>query len=247
MAEQSGKIYIGDARGLIYEIDESLMCFNHLTTVSGPVSAIAFLREKLFCGTWDGTVVQGNREVKLGQDPIKCICVFRDRLFVSVDKKLVVLSDNLEVLENYETTNKIFCMDPRDCAIYFGLGTGAIASYTDCYENEHNSEHNSTILSMRNGLSGCTAGELRKNGNVMFTYKGWIRSVWDADLFSCGRNVFIKGKLAYSHDDDVMAVIRHQKAIISIGLDYTYKIYEDIASMTDAEEAMLMEILNSPC
>jgi len=245
MVENNGKIYVGDARGCIYEMDTSAACIDHVTTVSGPVSAIAFLNQMVFCGTWDGIVIQGTREIKLGTDPIKCMCAFRGRLFVSVDKRLVVLDCDLNVVESYDTGNKVFCMEAEGDVLRFGLGTGLIASYTTGYGDEYKSEHDTTILCMRDGLTGSADNTVRRDGEIVFRGSGWVRSLWDADLFSSGRDVIIKGEVAYSHDDEVVGVMRCGKAIISIGLDYCCKILESGPQISEAEEAELLEMLNS--
>lgn len=245
MVENEGKIYIGDARGCVYEMNTSIACMDHLTTVSGPVSAMVFFNGMLFCGTWNGTVVQGTREVKLGSDPVKCMCVFRNALFVSVDTKLVVVDSNLTVVESNDTSNKIFCMEAQNDILRFGLGIGLVASYTNGYGDEHKSAHDTTVLCMRGGLTGSADGTLRRGREVIYTGSGWVRSVWDADLFSSGKDVVINGKVAYAHNDEVVGVVRHGKMVISIGLDYCCKTYEDRPYISEADEAELLEMLNS--
>lgn len=245
MTLHSEKVYIGDSRGLIFELTKPFTVPRQVAALSGPVSAITFVRELMYCATWDGTVYHDGKEVKIGTDPVKCIAAFGNRLFASVDRKLVVLDLNLGIIEQYETTNKIFCMDARADGVQFGLGTGLAAVYTTSYERECKSPHESTVLCMRNGVTGSTDGTVRINNEVIFKGGAWTRSVWDANLFSCGREVIVNKKPAYSHDDEVVGVVQCGKAIISIGLDFCYMIYHEGVSITEEEEIELMAMLNS--
>ncbi|ELA42397.1 uncharacterized protein VICG_00496 [Vittaforma corneae ATCC 50505] len=245
MVKNSGKVYIGDARGCIYEISHPFMKIKHIFTASGPVSAICFFGSKMFCGTWDGVVYQDLRQLKLGEKPVKCMCSFNNKLFVSVDKRLVVLDENLSIIEKYDTSNKIFCMEEKNGRLYLGLGAGLLASYMGEYEGENKSSHSSTILCMRNGITGSCDCTVRKNDEIAFEGSSWIRSIWDGNLFSCGRHVICNNEKIYTHDDEVVGLLRINNFIISIGLDFCYKIYESGVAIDEHEEKELLEILNS--
>lgn len=247
--EHNGSAYIGDARGEVYEIALPFLTPKKLITASGPVSALCFLDNKLFYGTWDGILCQdtkdNNKQIQLGTAPIKCISAFRNWLFVSIGKQLFVLDENLTVIEKHNTSDKIFCMDAEIERLRFGLGMGILASYGTEYEGEYKSAHESTILSMRNGITGSCDCMVRNNNKILYKGDSWIRSVWDSNTFSCGRSVLENGKVIYFHDDEVMGIVRISNTIISIGLDYCYKVYCKGMFLNEAEEQELWGLLNS--
>lgn len=245
IVKNNDKVYIGDARGHIYEVADPFTKTRHILTVPGPVSAICFLGSKMFCGTWDGTVYLDSKQLRLSENPVKCMCQFNSRLFVSVDKRLVVLDESLSVIEKYDTGNKIFCMEERNGKLHFGLGTGLAASYVSEYEGEHKSSHSSTILCMKDGLTGSCDCTVRKNGEIIFGGGSWVRSIWDGNLFSCGKSVICDNVCIYSHDDEVVGLLRVNNTIISIGLDFCYKIYKNGLVIGESEEKELLEMLNS--
>lgn len=238
-------IYIGDAHGSIYSVQFPYLVPQRLRDAPGPVSSIVFLDEEMYFGTWDGAVYSTGAEKRLGSNPVKCMHVHNDRIFVSVDIKLVVLDRHLAIVEEYSTESKIYCMDFHEGKLHFGLGMGLVSSYGRTYEPARSSNHETTILCMKGDLTGSSDCTLRKEDRLIFSGNGWIRSIYDHKLFSCGNSVYRDGSLIYSHRDEVVGVLEVEGIIISIGLDYCYCIFEDGGFLDDAEEQELMDMLVS--
>lgn len=237
-------LYLGDAGGVIHLAKYPFTIPVRLITTSAPVSSIAFLNGEIFYGTWDGCINSINSKKKLGIDPIKCIKVYKERLFVSVDKYVFVLDKNLSILEEIRTPYKVLCMDKHDGKLWFGLGTGMLAAYTNRYESEEKTGHETNILAIRNGITGSADGTMRRGEEVLYSGKGWIRSIFDETLFSAGRSVYENGKILYDHQADVMDAIRICNKIISIGLDRCYKIYDKGGFTDEKEEDEILRLLN---
>lgn len=244
ITKQGDTLYIGDARGSIYSVQHPYLAPQRLQSAPGPVSSIVFLDEQMYFGTWDGVVYSEKAEKRLGSNPIKCMHAYSGKLFVSVDTKLVVLDKHLTVVEEWNTENKIYCMDIYEGKLHFGLGTGLISSYGSAYEPAHGSSHETTVLCMKGDLTGSSDCTLRKKGLLVFNGNGWIRSIYDRELFSCGNSVYGGDAVVYSHKDEVVGVLRVRDRIVSIGLDYCYCVFEENESLDDAEEQELMDILS---
>lgn len=97
--------YIGDARGIIYFMPAPYTRPHIVHKAAGPVPALAF-HKQLYFGTWDGEVSTGSVSKRLAKDTVKCLAVFKDRIFASAGGKLFVLSQELEILEEIETESK---------------------------------------------------------------------------------------------------------------------------------------------
>lgn len=246
MMEHHDDLYIGDARGIVYVLQSPYCSPRACAEAPAPVSALAQHEHGgLYYGTWDGTVHTGDKSKNLGTNMVKAMLFVGDRLFVSVDTKLFVLSRELGVLEEHETESKIHCMGACGSRVVFGMGRGLVSTYTDAYQPAKKSQHESTILSVQGDLSGDTYGKMLRNAEPIYESDGWVRAIHDAGLFSSGRNVIKDSKVLYSHDDEVVGLARIGGKIISIGLDYCYKIYEESFSLAEDEENELMELLNS--
>lgn len=244
MIENSGQIYIGDARGNVLGIEFPYTSLRLVKSHSAPVSAICFYKNRMICGTWDGTVCDDKLEIKLGKDPVKCMAVFEDRIFVSIDKQLILIDENMNVVEKYDTFNKIYSMDVFSGRIYFGMGTGMMAIYSNKYE-EYRSTHESSILCIKGNLTGSSDCTVRDNENVIYSGSGWIRSIWNHNLFVSGKEIIENMIPIYSHDDEAMCVIKIQDTILSIGLDFCLKVFNKELNIDKDEEQRLMDILNS--
>ena len=242
--EHNGDIYIGDARGTIYLLQAPYDRPRAIETAASPVSALAF-HHRLYYGTWDGVVCFGERSRGLGSDMVKAMTVWRGRVFVSVDLKLFVLDLDLNILEEHDTESKIYCICTHKDRLIFGMGHGLVSTYADEYSTATKSAHDASILAMADGLSGCTYGRLMRGGDIVFASDQWIRSIFDAGLFSCGKSVMVDMKAIYSHSDDVVGVLRIGNRVISIGLDFCYKIHEDGVGLAEDEERELLDMLNS--
>lgn len=245
MVENNGTVYIGDARGNILEMQKPFVKINPIISAPGPISAICFHNEKLFYGTWDGIVYEDKKQVKLGTNQIKCICVFAEKLFVSVDRRLVVLDERLNTIEDIDVGNKIYCMEVRNEKVYFGMDMGIISSYDDRYKDTGKLVHEKTVLCMKNGFSGSCDCTIKNENKTIFTGSSWTRSIYNNLLFSCGKDVIENGAVVYKHDDDVVGILKIDGKVISIGLDFSIKILEDKFEIDEEEEKELMELLNA--
>lgn len=241
---QSGTIYMGDARGEIYKISENYMKAELLITTDSPVSAILMVQNKIYYGTWKGVVCNGNIKKKLGTNMIKCMAIWNNQLFVSVDLKLYKLDLSLNIIESYDLPCKIYSAECSKTKILFGMGHGNMSSYSDKYEPARKSNHNGSIIALKNGLSGDTYGELRKNGELIYSGKNWIRSINSEKLFSSGHDIIKDGKLLYSHHDDVVGVVMIGDIVISFGLDFCYKIWSENYLISKEEEEELLRLVN---
>lgn len=235
-------LYIGDAGGIIYQLKPPFRHLKEIMKFEVPISVIIFLNDEICCGGWDGCIYYQEKSIKLGKDPIKCMIVYRELLYVSVDKTLKVLDFKLNCIEDYKTESKILCMEIHENQLILGLSTGFISTYTDKYIPARKSSHETSILSMKGELTGSADGTLRKGEEVLFQNKKWIRSIWNKNLFSAGNDVYYNDCLIYSHQDEVMMVIMIDESIISIGLDYCYKIYSDFL-INKHEEDEIMKYL----
>lgn len=245
MVEHNSSLYIGDARGNIFKLERPYKVPKVYWEAPGPVSAITFLNEMYF-GTWDGIVYTKDKSMKLGSNRVYSMAAWNGYIFVSVDKKLFVLDGNLSIIEEYNLQSKIFCMCARDEYLEFGMEHGLISKYTESYEPGIKSLHDTSILSIKNGVSGCTYGRVVDSGNIIYDCGDeWVRSVYNASLFAVGKSVIRNNVELYKHDDNVVGVLEISNCIISIGLDYCYKIYEDGFKIDSNEENELMELLNS--
>ncbi|KAI5169789.1 hypothetical protein PAEPH01_0997 [Pancytospora epiphaga] len=238
------EIYIGDARGDILSLSPPYFCPRILHEAPGPVSAIIF-HNTLYYGTWDGVIFTGSFSQKIGKNMIKSLAVLDDKLLASVDCKIVILSLDLEILEEYQTESKVYCIDVSEKTANFGMGSGLVSAYVGTYIPAIKSKHEATILCMRQGMSGSTDGKLMKGEEVLYSGNGWIRSLCDENLFSAGKSVIEKGREIYRHDDEVVGLLRIENTIISIGLDYCYKVYHREFILDDQEEEELLQMLNS--
>ena len=243
MVEYQTELFIGYARGRILKLSDSFLSPKCIAEASGPVSTIFFVNGKLHYGTWDGILYTQNKEIKLGLNPIKCGCFFNQKIFISIDNKLIILNEEFKILEKIELESKIFCMDVYSDKIVFGMSNGDVRTFTESLEKNCSNNHTMSILCIRNELTGSTDGSLRKNGDVIFESQNWVRSIFSEDLFSSGKDVFISGKYAYSHKDEVVGTTKIHDTIISIGLDYCYKIFENEIRLTAEEENELLSML----
>lgn len=242
------QIYIGDAYGEIIVAELPYKGFKHVTTANAPVSAIVFIDDVMIYGSWDGNVctfIGGETKIiKLGRDPVKCISVFDSKIFVSVDTKLIVLDKDLNILDEVITEYKIGCMHVIDDSVIFGLMTGMISRYNNGYIPAVRSKHETNIMSIYKSLTGSSDCTLRDEKEILYTGSGWIRSIFDENLFSSGKDVIYRNKLLYSHDDDVIKVVMIGSTILSIGLDYCCKLYNENGFFSKEEEDEVLEFLN---
>lgn len=245
MVENDRVLYIGDARGNIFTISLPEIFIEQKISAKGPISAICFHEDRLFYGTWDGILYCGNKEIKLGRDPVKCICTHKDRILASVDTYLLVLDLDLNIVERHEVESKIHSMGLWNNTVYLGNGLGEISIYENEYQKDSEKIHDKTILCIRKSLTGSADGTVKNKKETIFKGISWIRSIYDENLFSSGKDVIKDGKILYSHEDDVMNVTQIGDLIVSIGLDYCLKIFSKNILMNEEEEKELLKMLES--
>lgn len=245
LIKNNGKAYIGDARGNVYEILAPFTKISCLLSLPGPVSAICFFNDKITCGTWDGIIYYDKKVLKLGKNQIKAMCVYKDALFVSVDKSLVILDVDFNIIKRYEVKNKIFCIEPREDGVYLGYDCGLVGSYSNDSLTEPKALHSSTVLCIKDGFTGSCDGTIRKNDAIIFQGDSWIKSIVDQGTFCCGNRVISNNEQIYTHEDEITGILKVGNTIISIGLDYCYKIYQKGIIIDEEEEKELLSMLNS--
>lgn len=249
MCKHNNKIYIGDAHGQVLMIEQPYLHPKILLTLPAPVSSIVFISDIIYFGTWDGEVYSFSdnllKNIKLGKNPVKCMIVFDQKIFVSVDTKLIVLGKDLNILEKYDTEYKISCMDVHKDTVIFGLMTGMISKYNNGYISGYKSKHDTNILSIYKNLTGSSDNTLRNELNILFSGSGWIRSIFDENLFSSGKDVILERNILYSHEDEVMQVLKIDNKIISIGLDYSYIIFSKDTLISEEEENEILDLINN--
>lgn len=240
IVEHNNEIFIGDARGRVLKLKSPFFVPETIAEVAGPVSTIFFGNNQMFYGTWDGILYSKDKEIKLGSNSIKCGCFYNGILFISIDSRLILLTEDFIKLEKIETESKIFGMDVSQNRVNFAMSNGSVSTYTDKFEKGVSLDHEMSILCLKNGLTGSTDNSIRNNGKLIFEGKGWIRSIWSSDLFSSGPDVYNFNNCIYSHKDEVVGIVEVNNTILSIGLDYCYKIYQKEISLTEAEELELL-------
>lgn len=249
LAENNNELFIGDARGLIIKVSAPFLITECILTAHAPISSIIFVKDEMFYATWDGLVYKNGKKViqskKLGRDAIKCMIEFNGEIYVSIDLKLIVLDLNLDIIHSYDTEYKICCMHKTEFELKFGLITGMISGFKDTYIPASKTLHETTILCIKNDLTGSADGSLYKKNKILYKDIGWIRSIHNENLFSSGKNVVMSNKVIYTHDNEVTGVIKINDTIISIGLDYCYKIYKEGIFLSKEKEDDIMNYINS--
>lgn len=243
LTQYNEEIFIGDARGRVLRLSRPFFNPECLAVVPGPVSTIFFANGNLIYGTWDGILYSKDKEVKLGEKPIKCGCFFNEKIYVSIGTRLIVLDTALRILEQMELKAKVFCMNIFSGKLYLGMSDGSVCTLCDSFSQEQHSDHSMSVLCIKDELTGSTDCTIRKNGKITFEGNGWIRNILSEESFSCGNTVFIDSKAAYSHEDEVTGMTKVGNTIISIGLDYCYKIFEKEIALTLEEEEELLKML----
>jgi hypothetical protein len=89
------------------------------------------------------------------------------------------------------------------------------------------------ILAISNNVMGCS----------YFSSEHWIRSICSPTLFSAGPKVFNKGNVIIEHECDIVGLVKNNGCIISIGLDYCFKIHSDVPSIKQDEENEIIAYL----
>lgn len=245
MSKNNNKLFIGDAGGNIVEFCINTQVPKKFLSYESPISCIFFLGTTLYFGAWDGCISDGQKKIKVGNNMIKCGIVFENKIFVSVDTKLVILSPSLDILSSIETKFKVFCMSVYNNTLQLGHSSGFLSTFEESGINLSKSVHDTSIIVLKDGLSGSQDCTVAKNFNIIYKGSGWIRSIVDETLFSCGRDIIKNNFLLYSHADEITGVERIDNSIVSIGLDRCIKIHEDKFIMNKDEEDDIMKQLLS--
>lgn len=253
-------VYVGDARGFVYEIEHPFTSPRTLFQARGPVSALV-LSKGFYYGTWDGDVgVFEGKRINISIHMVKCMTSHGDSIYVSAGLCIYVLSRCLNIRCVYEVEHKVLSMTTLDGSLYCGMGVPFVARVEDGVEVIGRSRHETSILCMSGEYTGSADGRvLRQNYTVLedaeeiYKGDGWVRSIHSRYLFSDGKRVM--GNLLgnngggevtaiYSHDSDVVGVSRIEDKIVSIGLDYCYRVFDVGLGVTQEEERELLELMS---
>jgi hypothetical protein len=255
--EQAGdSIYIGDSRGCIYKMDYPFCNSIKVHNVSSPISSLLWHKNRLFFANWDGEVgftdFKISKSVSLVRNIVKCMTIFRDHIFVSIDHIIYILDLELKTKGRLEPPHKVLSFFPTEnkCLVVMSVPfLGEIVQNVVgdfVLINVKSSKHDTAILSIHKDLTGSSDGKIMRGDNIIYSSSGWINSIFSEYLFSCGRSIILKNengfKEIYAHKDDVMKVLRIKNKIISIGLDYTVCVWEE--EMITEEELKEIEELN---
>lgn len=254
-------VYVGDAHGVVYDIKPPYISPRPIFISPGPVSALAADKD-LYYGNWDGDVgIVDGKKVNLGNHMVKCMLIDKGLLYVSVGLAVHVLDLDLRTKGSYEVSYKVLCMSVVGDSVYCGMGVSFLARIHGGLEIIGQSLHDTSILCISGEYTGSADGRVLKqdysdleNAKEVYKGEGWIRSMDSRFLFSDGRQVMadidgLKGghgtglRSIYSHEEDVIGMIRVGNRIISIGLDYCYCIFEIEPSLSAAEEMELAELM----
>ncbi|AFM97998.1 hypothetical protein EHEL_031020 [Encephalitozoon hellem ATCC 50504] len=255
-------VYIGDAHGFAYEMKPPYISRTVILQSSGPISALAVGKD-VYYGNWDGDVgVVGGKKINLGGEIVKCMLIHGDRIYVSVGLMVYGLSLGLDIECSYEVKHKVLCMSAFQGSVYCGMGVSFLSRIHDEFEIIGRSLHDTSIFCICGEYTGSADGRVLRQDycdldNAEEIYKGnnWIRSIYNQYLFSDGRNVMadvdgLKGngscgvKPIYSHEEDVLGVIKVGGTVISIGLDYCYCVFEIAPGLSPEEEMEIAELMN---
>ncbi|ADM11244.1 uncharacterized protein Eint_031010 [Encephalitozoon intestinalis ATCC 50506] len=255
-------VYIGDAHGVVYEMKHPYIAPVAIFQSPGPVSALDGA-ECLYYGNWDGDIgIVGGGKINLGNHMVKCMVVHGDTVYASVGLMVYGLSLELKIKCSYEVKHKVLCMTSFQGSVYCGMGVSFLSRIHNGLEIVGRSLHDTSIFCISGEYTGSADGKVLKqdydeleNAKEIYRGKNWIRSMYNQHLFSDGRDVMgdidgLKGslgsgvKLMYSHEEDVVGVVRVGGMIISIGLDYCCTILEVEPSLSMEEEKELAELMN---
>lgn len=236
---RNNSLYVGLSHGVVYHITAPFRVPRILHKCNAPVSAIAFAGDELCFGTWDGSVHLSNSHIKLTTNIIKYILCYGDIILVSADFKLVVLSFELKILNEIEVPTKIYNMTIKDGKVLCGMGGGKMGEYYDDKFSILSTSHDGNILAVNGNLSGCVDGKVMKDRvDEVYLGNGWIRSIFNNQLFTAGKSVIFNNKVLYEHKDEIIGVVEIGNKIISFGLDCCYKIWCEDLEPSDEEELM---------
>lgn len=255
-------VYIGDAHGFAYEMKPPYITPAVIFQSSGPISALAVGRQ-MYYGNWNGDIgIIRGRKINLGSHIVKCMLIHKGRIYVSIGLAIYSLTLDLEIECSYEVKHKVLCMSDFQGSIYCGMGVPFLSRIHSGLEIIGRSLHDTSIFCICGEYTGSADGRVLRQDyyeldNAEEIYKGdnWIRSMYNQHLFSDGRNVMadldkLKGsgsggiRPIYSHEEDVVGVIKVGGKIISIGLDYCYCVFEIAPSLSLEEEMEIAELMN---
>ncbi|KAF9764846.1 hypothetical protein NGRA_0234 [Nosema granulosis] len=240
---ESENVYFGDSRGYIFKTSYPFLSVSKIYDVDSPVSSLVWYGGKMFYGTWDGEIgitdFKTKHSIGIVRDLVKSMTVFKNHVFVSIDHIVYIYNLDLELVDKIETPHKVLCFYSENDTCLVGMGVpflGQIKLEDGSFKLHIISRtvHDTSILSIHKDLIGSSDGKITRMGNVtMFSSTGWIRSIFNGELFSCGKKVISKLSEIYAHEDEVMGVLRIRDKILSIGLDYTLCIFEEDSLLED--------------
>ncbi|KMV66473.1 hypothetical protein M970_031040 [Encephalitozoon cuniculi EcunIII-L] len=255
-------VYIGDAHGNVYEMKPPYTIPTVIFRSSGPVSALG-AGKHLYYGNWDGDVgIINGKKINLGNHMVKCMQVHGGLVYVSVGLVVYGLSADLRIECSYEVKYKVLCMSTFEGSVYCGMGVPFLSRIHNGFETIGRSMHDTSIFCICGEYTGSADGRVLKQdysrldgAEEIYKGDGWIRSMDSQHLFSDGGHVMadidgLKGnggsgiRSIYSHEADVLGVIRVGSRIISIGLDYCYCIFEMEPSLSVEEEMELAKLMD---
>lgn len=240
-------VYFGDSRGYIYKVTYPFQTVERVFDVDSPISSLFWYNNLMFYGTWDGEVgmtdLKTKKSIQITRDIVKCMTIYEQHIFVSIDHVVYILDLELNLVDKLEVPHKVLCFYKDEEACLVGMAVpflGELIKEGDKFKivNLVRSDHDTSILSIYKDLVGSSDGKITKSGSdVIFSSTGWIRSIYAEDLFSCGMKVIEKKNMSYeeiyAHEDEVMGVVRVKGKILSIGLDCSLCIFEEEELLDD--------------
>lgn len=260
---------IGDNKGFIYKYMNDTV--SKIFYCDSPVSDIKNCQNDIFYTTWDGDLFKNDKSVHLCPGITKSMLIYNNLIYISIDLQIFVVSLELVILKTIDVPHKILCFGIADGKVFCGMNLPFLGWLDDAHNLFiKNISHETAILSIYFNKDSIYTGSV--DGTVqeydiykiinesdeiivpekkLFENDKWIRSIYSKFIFSAGGVVFCYNdgtyKELYSHEDDVMKVIKFEDKIVSIGLDCVMKIFTEEKVFADELEEIkkLNELYNS--
>lgn len=247
-------VIVSTANGQIYRINEPYNTADKTLIYSNasPVSCVKWWNGHLIFGDWNGCVRKmkyncscktcdivmenSNCELSLDDAIIKCLAVFNEEVFISIDTFLIVLDTDLNIKNKINLDNRILCFSIINNELYMGMSVPSILVYKDGIVRSLYTGHTSSVLciceckkeSDNNTttmlITASADKTLMKDNVIVYSGDEWIRVCLD-DYFTDGNTVREKDRLLYEHKGYVVGLERNEKYLFSIGLDCCLIIY----------------------
>ncbi|EQB62356.1 hypothetical protein NAPIS_ORF00071 [Vairimorpha apis BRL 01] len=236
-------ILIGDCRGNLYKLSEKKL--NKISNCNSPISQIKIYNNNIYYSTWDGEIYKNDKCIKIKTGIIKTFHILNDIIYVSLDLNIYVINLNLEVLNCIPVDHKVLCMSDFKNELVLGFNNNQIGLCKFNTIKYITTKHFTGILNLfiNDGkiVTGSVDGTIRNKNNLIFKTNKWIRDIYDLNLFCSGNDVWFNNNILYSHNDEVMRVVKFHNDIISIGLDCKIIIYR-IEELSEKEKQEIEEL-----